>query len=120
MLHQTIIGQETKLQLAKAGERTPDVVIGCAGGGSNLAGLTFPFVKDKIEGAKIEILAVEPSSCPTLTKGPFAYDIGDMSGMTPLLPCTPSAMSSSRTRSTPAGSVTTAWRPWCPSPSTMA
>jgi tryptophan synthase beta chain len=86
MLHQTIIGQETKLQLAKAGERTPDVVIGCAGGGSNLAGLTFPFVKDKIEGAKIEILAVEPSSCPTLTKGPFAYDIGDMSGMTPLLP----------------------------------
>lgn len=86
MLHQTIIGQETKLQLAKVGEKTPDVVIGCAGGGSNLAGLTFPFVKDKIEGAKIDILAVEPSSCPTLTKGPFAYDIGDMSGMTPLLP----------------------------------
>jgi len=86
MLHQTIIGQETKLQLAKVGEKTPDVVIGCAGGGSNLAGLTFPFVKDKIEGARIDILAVEPSSCPTLTKGPFAYDIGDMSGMTPLLP----------------------------------
>ncbi len=86
MLHQTIIGQETKLQLAKVGEKGPDVVIGCAGGGSNLAGLTFPFVKDKIEGAEIDILAVEPASCPTLTKGPFAYDIGDMSGMTPLLP----------------------------------
>jgi tryptophan synthase beta chain len=86
MLHQTIIGQETKLQLAKAGEGTPDVVIGCAGGGSNLAGLTFPFVKDKIEGANINIIAVEPASCPTLTRGPFAYDIGDMSGMTPLLP----------------------------------
>jgi len=86
MTHQTIIGQETKAQLAKLGEKTPDIVIGCAGGGSNLAGLTFPFVKDKIEGANIEILAVEPSSCPTLTRGPFAYDIGDMSGMTPLLP----------------------------------
>jgi tryptophan synthase beta chain len=86
MLHQTIIGQEAKLQLSKANERTPDVVIGCAGGGSNFAGISFPFVKDKIEGAKIEILAVEPSSCPTLTRGPFAYDIGDMSGMTPLLP----------------------------------
>ncbi len=86
MLHQTIIGQETKAQLAKIDERTPDIVIACAGGGSNFAGLSFPFVKDKIEGAKIEILAVEPSSCPTLTRGPFAYDIGDMSGMTPLLP----------------------------------
>ncbi len=86
MTHQTIIGQETKVQLAKAGEKKADVVIGCAGGGSNLAGLTFPFVKDKIEGEKIEIIAVEPSSCPTLTRGPFAYDIGDMSGMTPLLP----------------------------------
>jgi tryptophan synthase beta chain len=86
MLHQTIIGQETKLQLAKINERTPDVVIGCAGGGSNLAGLVFPFVKDKIEGANINIVAVEPASCPTLTRGPFAYDIGDMSGMTPLLP----------------------------------
>ena len=86
MLHQTIIGQETKKQLAIAGEKKVDVVIACAGGGSNLAGLTFPFCKDKIEGAQIDIIAVEPSSCPTLTRGPFAYDIGDMSGMTPLLP----------------------------------
>lgn len=86
MLHQTIIGQETKKQLELAGEKQADVVIACAGGGSNLAGLTFPFCKDKIEGDNIEIIAVEPESCPTLTRGPFAYDIGDMSGMTPLLP----------------------------------
>jgi len=86
MLHQTIIGQETKKQLELAGEKKADVVIACAGGGSNLAGLTFPFCKDKIEGDNIEIIAVEPESCPTLTRGPFAYDIGDMSGMTPLLP----------------------------------
>jgi tryptophan synthase beta chain len=86
MLHQTIIGQETKVQLAKFGEKTPDSIIACVGGGSNFAGLAFPFVKDKIEGAKIDIIAVEPASCPTLTKGTFAYDLGDMSGMTPLLP----------------------------------
>lgn len=86
MLHQTIIGQETKKQLELAGEKQADVVIACAGGGSNLAGLAFPFCKDKIEGDNIEIIAVEPESCPTLTRGPFAYDIGDMSGMTPLLP----------------------------------
>lgn len=86
MLHQTIIGQETKKQLELAGEKQADVVIACAGGGSNLAGLTFPFCKDKIEGDNIEIIAVEPESCPTLTRGLFAYDIGDMSGMTPLLP----------------------------------
>ncbi len=86
MLHQTIIGQETKVQLAKFGERTPDSIIACVGGGSNFAGLAFPFVKDKIEGAHIDIIAVEPASCPTLTKGTFAYDLGDMSGMTPLLP----------------------------------
>ncbi len=86
MLHQTIIGQETKKQLALAGEKKADVVIACAGGGSNLAGLAFPFCKDKIEGANIDIVAVEPASCPSLTRGTFAYDLGDMSGMTPLLP----------------------------------
>ncbi|HNY17740.1 MAG TPA: TrpB-like pyridoxal phosphate-dependent enzyme [Treponemataceae bacterium] len=85
MLHQTIIGQETKKQLEKVGEKA-DVVIACAGGGSNLAGLAFPFCKDKIEGAKLDIIAVEPESCPSLTRGTFAYDLGDMSGMTPLLP----------------------------------
>src|SRR3990172_4493363 len=78
MLHQTIIGLEAKKQLAKVGEKKVDVVIGCAGGGSNFAGLAFPFVADKIHGAKIDIIPVEPSSCPTLTRGPFAYDFGDV------------------------------------------
>ncbi|MBN2509023.1 MAG: TrpB-like pyridoxal phosphate-dependent enzyme [Spirochaetales bacterium] len=86
MLHQTIIGLEAKKQLEIFGEKKPDIVIGCAGGGSNFAGLAFPFTADKINGADIEIIPVEPSSCPTLTKGPFAYDLGDFSGMTPLLP----------------------------------
>jgi len=86
MLHQTIIGLEAKKQLAKAGERLPDVVIACAGGGSNFAGLSFPFVLDKIHGANIEIIPVEPESCPTLTRGPFVYDHGDTAKMTPLLP----------------------------------
>ena len=86
MLHQTIIGLEAKKQLAKVGEKKVDVVIGCAGGGSNFAGLAFPFVADKIHGAKIDIIPVEPSSCPTLTRGPFAYDFGDVAGTTPLLP----------------------------------
>jgi tryptophan synthase beta chain len=86
MLHQTVIGLETKKQLEKAGEKLPDVVIACAGGGSNFAGLAFPFVHEKINGADIEIVPAEPASCPTLTKGPFAYDLGDFSGMTPLLP----------------------------------
>lgn len=85
MLHQTIIGQETKVQLKKFGINKPDVIIGCAGGGSNFAGLSFPFVRDKINGDDIEIIPVEPASCPTLTGGEFTYDIGDMSGMTPLM-----------------------------------
>lgn len=85
MLHQTIIGLETKKQLLKAGVQKPDVVIGCAGGGSNFAGLAFPFVQDKINGENIEIFPVEPASCPTLTKGPFKYDIGDVASMTPLM-----------------------------------
>jgi tryptophan synthase beta chain len=86
MLHQTIIGQEAKKQLAKAGEQKVDVVVGCAGGGSNFAGLAFPFVYDKINGADIRITPVEPASCPTLTKGEFVYDFGDVAQMTPLLP----------------------------------
>ncbi len=86
MLHQTIIGQETKKQLELAGEKNVDVVIGCAGGGSNFAGLAFPFVLDKINGADITIIPVEPTSCPTLTRAPFAYDHGDVAKMTPLLP----------------------------------
>jgi tryptophan synthase beta chain len=86
MLHQTVIGLEAKKQLALAGISKPDVVIGCAGGGSNFAGLSFPFVADKINGADIEIVPAEPEACPTLTRAPYVYDHGDTARMTPLLP----------------------------------
>ncbi len=86
LLHQTIIGQEAKKQLEMFGEKKVDVVIGCAGGGSNFAGLAFPFVSDKINGADIDIIPVEPASCPTMTRAPFVYDHGDTAKMTPLLP----------------------------------
>jgi len=82
LLHQTIIGIEAKEQLALAGETRPDVVIGSCGGGSNLGGIALPFMND----AAVRLLAVEPSSCPTLTAGKFDYDFGDTAGMTPLLP----------------------------------
>ncbi|MFH1879077.1 MAG: TrpB-like pyridoxal phosphate-dependent enzyme [Candidatus Omnitrophota bacterium] len=85
MLHQTIIGLEVKKQLEKAGEKLPDVIIGCAGGGSNFAGLSFPFICDKIHGKDITIIPTEPTACPTLTRGPFKYDFGDTARMTPLL-----------------------------------
>jgi tryptophan synthase beta chain len=85
LLHQTIIGLEAKKQLQTAGEKLPDTVIGCAGGGSNFAGLAFPFTADKISGAKIEIIPVEPAACPTMTRAPFHYDHGDTACMTPLL-----------------------------------
>lgn len=85
MLHQTVIGQEAQKQMEKAGTY-PDVVIGCCGGGSNFAGLSFPFVYDNLtKGKKVRIIAVEPEACPTLTRGKFAYDYGDVAGMTPLL-----------------------------------
>ncbi len=86
MLHQTIIGLEAKKQLEKIGEKKVDVVIGCAGGGSNFAGLAFPFVADKIAGAEIDVIPVEPESCPTMTRAPYVYDHGDTAKMTPLLP----------------------------------
>lgn len=85
LLHQTIIGQEAKKQLEMVGEKQPDIVIGCAGGGSNFAGLAFPFTADKINGADIQIIPVEPAACPTLTRAPFAYDFGDTACTTPLL-----------------------------------
>ncbi len=85
LLHQTIIGLEAKLQLNLAGEKKPDIVIGCVGGGSNFAGLAFPFVSDKISGAKIQIIPTEPTACPTMTRGEFSYDFGDTAGLTPLL-----------------------------------
>ena len=85
MMHQTIIGLEAKKQLQKVGIKKPDVIIGCAGGGSNFAGLSFPFVYDKINGADIDIIPVEPASCPTLTRAPYVYDHGDTAKMTPLV-----------------------------------
>ena len=86
LLHQTIIGLEAQKQLKKAGIKNPDIIIGCAGGGSNFAGIAFPFTREKINGAKIEIIPVESAACPKMTKGRFAYDHGDIAGMTPLLP----------------------------------
>ncbi|MBW2679919.1 MAG: TrpB-like pyridoxal phosphate-dependent enzyme [Deltaproteobacteria bacterium] len=85
LLHQTIIGLEAQKQLEKIGDY-PDIVMGCAGGGSNFAGLCLPFARDKIHGKQISIVAAEPTSCPTMTRGPFAYDFGDTAMTTPLLP----------------------------------
>ncbi|MGD9873987.1 MAG: TrpB-like pyridoxal phosphate-dependent enzyme [Kiritimatiellia bacterium] len=84
LMHQTIIGLEAQKQMKKINEY-PDVVIGCCGGGSNFAGISFPFACDKIHGKNVQIIGVEPTACPTLTKAPFAYDHGDTAGMTPLL-----------------------------------
>jgi tryptophan synthase beta chain len=84
LLHQTVIGLEAKKQFEMAGDY-PDVVIGCCGGGSNLGGASFPFLQDKIAGKDMRVVAVEPSSCPTLTKGQYRYDFGDTAGLTPLL-----------------------------------
>lgn len=85
LMHQTIIGEEALLQLAKAGD-TPDLIVGCTGGGSNFGGLSFPFLREKMAGKmNPRILAVEPESCPSLTRGVYAYDFGDTAGMTPLM-----------------------------------
>lgn len=85
-MHQTIIGEETIRQMEKAGEE-PDIVIGCFGGGSNFAGIGFPFLRKKLtEGKNIRVIAVEPQSCPKLTRGEFQYDFGDTVGLTPLIP----------------------------------
>lgn len=85
LLHQTIIGLEAQKQMEKAGDY-PDVVIGCVGGGSNFAGLTFPYIRDKIHGKDVKIIGAEPKACPTMTRAQFAYDFGDTAGMTPLMP----------------------------------
>ena len=85
LLHQTVIGEEALLQLAMAGE-TPDVIVGCTGGGSNFGGLVFPFLREKLAGRMAPtIRAVEPAACPSLTRGVYAYDFGDTAGMTPLM-----------------------------------
>ncbi len=85
LLHQTIIGLEAQKQMELIGE-FPDVIIGCAGGGSNFGGLAIPFVREKMQGKDISIIAVEPASCPTITRGEYAYDFGDTARKTPLLP----------------------------------
>jgi tryptophan synthase beta chain len=85
LLHQTIIGEEALLQFAKVGE-TPDLIVGCTGGGSNFAGLSFPFLREKLAGRISPVIrAVEPAACPSLTRGTYAYDFGDTAGFTPLL-----------------------------------
>jgi len=83
-LHQTIIGQEVQLQMEMVDDY-PDVVIGCCGGGSNFAGIAFPYIQEKLKGSKVRLVAVEPTASPTLTKGVFAYDYGDVAGLTPLM-----------------------------------
>ena len=85
LLHQTVIGLEAQEQMAMAGDY-PDMVIGCTGGGSNFAGIAFPFLGERLrEGKGTQFIAVEPSACPTLTKGKFAYDFGDTAHLTPLV-----------------------------------
>jgi tryptophan synthase beta chain len=84
LMHQTVIGQEALAQMEQAGA-FPDLVAGCVGGGSNFAGLAFPFLREKIAGRDVDVLACEPAACPTLTRGPFAYDFGDTGQLTPLV-----------------------------------
>jgi tryptophan synthase beta chain len=85
LLHQTVIGLETIEQMEMAGDE-PDVILGCTGGGSNFAGLTMPYLGRKLKGqCKARVVAVEPAACPSLTKGPFAYDFGDTAHLTPLM-----------------------------------
>ena len=83
LLHQTVIGQEAKKQLEKV-DAYPDIVIGCVGGGSNFGGIALPFVRDRLAGKKIQFIAAEPAACPSLTKGPYAYDYGDTAKMAPV------------------------------------
>lgn len=84
ILHQTVIGLEAKKQFESINDY-PDIVIGCCGGGSNFAGISFPFLYDKFAGKQLRAIAVEPISCPTLTKGDFRYDFGDTAGLTPFM-----------------------------------
>jgi tryptophan synthase beta chain len=85
LMHQTVIGEEALLQMAKVGE-TPDVLVGCTGGGSNFGGLAFPFLREKLAGRMNPVIrCVEPTACPTLTKGQYRYDFGDTAGLTPLM-----------------------------------
>ncbi|MFA5308018.1 MAG: TrpB-like pyridoxal phosphate-dependent enzyme [Dehalococcoidales bacterium] len=85
LMHQTVIGQESLMQMEMVGNY-PDIIVGCVGGGSNFAGMFLPFVKEKINGQKknLRIICAEPTSCPSLTKGPYAWDLGDVAGMAPI------------------------------------
>src|SRR4051812_1162871 len=86
LLHQTVIGTEAIAQMELSGDR-PDVIVGCVGGGSNFGGMTFPFLREKLRGAReVRFLAAEPAACPTLTRGVYGYDYGDTAGLTPLMP----------------------------------
>jgi tryptophan synthase beta chain len=85
LMHQTVIGQEAIAQMEQAAAY-PDLVVGCVGGGSNFSGLVFPFLREHFAGREVDVLACEPAACPTLTRGPFAYDFGDTSQLTPLVP----------------------------------
>jgi tryptophan synthase beta chain len=84
LLHQTVVGQEAKTQMEKAGDY-PDIIVGCVGGGSNFAGLFLPFIPDKLKGQKVRIVCAEPEACPSLTRGLYRYDFGDTAGLAPLL-----------------------------------
>lgn len=85
LMHQSIIGQEAMLQLDRAGD-SPDIIVGCVGGGSNFAGIAVPYLRDKIvHGRNVRVVAVEPAACPTLTRGVYAYDYGDTAGMAPMV-----------------------------------
>ena len=106
LLHQTVIGQEVARQLEMAGE-TADVVIGCAGGGSNFAGIAFPLLRDRLNGSsRTRFLAVEPASCPSLTKGEYRYDFGDTAGMAPMVKMHTLGHQFRPAPSTPAGCAT--------------
>ncbi len=85
LLHQTVIGQEIKKQLQIIGDKEPNVIIGCHGGGSNFGGTILPFLPEKLSGKDIEFVAAEPTACPSLTEGEYRYDFGDSAGLTPLL-----------------------------------
>jgi len=83
LMHQTVIGMEAKKQLEMA-DTYPDIIVGCIGGGSNFAGAFLPFIPDKLKGKKVQVICVEPEACPTVTKGPYAWDYGDVAGMAPI------------------------------------
>ena len=83
LMHQTVVGQEIKKQMEKA-DAYPDIIVGCIGGGSNFGGAFLPFIPDKLKGKKVRIICVEPEACPTVTKGPYAWDYGDVAGMAPI------------------------------------